>query len=266
MNYRNVLLNIWETVAVYQVSVVLIVLLLSLQLGWKWAIAAFIIAELFHLKWWLDLKKRILDGLPEKLQLSQSGSYEFPTLDIKEWNQYTQMLETLGFEQVMDFKIESTLAISRLFADTQNHMFAEIFKIFSPNEPRQIICTFHSKFSDGWTFSSTTYKPTGFMYMQRHSRSLATYHPEIPISNLRQIHLKRRWQIVDDLGLKILTDVSWEAYSTREDVGCLSRREIFRRKNIVFALIEATLFELNPKYEWLGDYPKLAAQRKARGL
>ncbi|MDM9381872.1 hypothetical protein QUB80_14300 [Chlorogloeopsis sp. ULAP01] len=36
-----------------------------------------------------------------------------------------------------------------------------------------------------------------------------------------------------------------------------------RRKPLLLSILEATLFELNPKSEWLGDYPKEAAKRRA---
>ncbi|MEE3717609.1 hypothetical protein V2H45_12665 [Tumidithrix elongata RA019] len=205
--------------------------------------------------------------MPEQFQYARSSPQEFPALDLKEWNHYAEMLGTMGFEQIIDFRIESTVGIARLFSDSKNHVFAEVFKVFSPNnEPIPIACSFHSSFSDGWTLSSTTLKPNGLSYMWCSPVSLSTYHSEIEIPNLLQTHLLRRQQIADDLGLSILTDISWEAYCTKMNASCLARRETLKRKNIVFALIEATLFELNPKYEWLGDYPKLAAKRKARGL
>ncbi len=44
------------------------------------------------------------------------------------------------------------------------------------------------------------------------------------------------------------------------------RKQTFRRKSLLLAMLEATLFEINPKSEWLGDYPKVAAKRRANSL
>jgi hypothetical protein len=272
MSYRTILLAIWAFVAFWQICIFVIVQLTHWILGWQWAIAVFAVSEIFHLKWWVDTKEKIFGQLKEKPQTSQSRPQDFPTLDIEEWDRYTDALEVLGFDQIIDFKTESgkssRICISRLFVDTKNHISVVIAKSFSApkTEPNPVTVSFLSRLSDEWIFDSTTIKPNGFSYMSRDTGFIFTYHSKIPIPDLFQIHLKRRQEIVDDLGLDILTDVSWEAHCDIENEFWLRFRDNFKRKNIVFALIEATLFEFNPKNEWLGDYPKLAAERKARGL
>jgi hypothetical protein len=39
-------------------------------------------------------------------------------------------------------------------------------------------------------------------------------------------------------------------------------QNLMKRKNILLAMVEATLFQMNPKTEWLGDYPKMADKIK----
>ena len=81
-----------------------------------------------------------------------------------------------------------------------------------------------------------------------------------------QSHLRFRQQMLTDLGITVSTDVSWDAYGTLEQQATIFRKQTFRQKNLLLAMLEATLFEINPKSEWLGDYPKVAAKRRANSL
>ncbi|MDF0554877.1 hypothetical protein [Kamptonema sp. UHCC 0994] len=76
-----------------------------------------------------------------------------------------------------------------------------------------------------------------------------------------QKHLEFRQRMIGDLGIKVLTDVSWENYVKIVQESVIYRKRSLKRKNLLLAMIEVTLFELNPKSEWLGDYAKFARQR-----
>jgi hypothetical protein len=267
MSSLNTLLGFWFGIAFYQIFLISIFLLVFWKVGWQFAIALLLIGELFHLKWWFDLKKRILSVMPNNSKFYQTSPHEFPALNLKELEGYTEMLEAMGFEQIIDLKNELESGFLRLFADSSNYLFACTYEIPSSN-PRlaKIDFSFSSSLSNGWTLTSTNSILNGFSYMSCDAKNLIAFYPEISISDLFQIHLQRRQQIAEDLELNVLTDITREAYCSRADEVRLSRRESFKRKNIALASIESTLFELNPKNEWLGDYPKLAAKRKARGL
>jgi hypothetical protein len=66
-----------------------------------------------------------------------------------------------------------------------------------------------------------------------------------------------------DLGITVSTDVSWEVFRNLQQKSIILCKQIMRRKPLLLSILEATLFELNPKSEWLGDYPKEAAKRRA---
>jgi hypothetical protein len=267
MNYRKTLINVWVTAVFHQIVIFLAVLRVLPRFGWHDPISGLLIIELLHLLWWFEIKKKFLDLLPEKFQYATTDPQNYLVLDIKAWNEYTEMLEASGFEQIMDFKIGASIGLSRLFVNSQNQVFVIIFKVFTLKiETIPIALSFLSRLNDGWILASTTSKPNGISHMWRDPKILRTSHSEVSIPELFQIHLQQRQEIMSDLGLSILPDISWQAYCRFENECCLRRRGNLKRKNILAALLQATLFELNPKNEWLGDYPKLAAKRKARGL
>ncbi|QSJ19987.1 hypothetical protein JYQ62_15500 [Nostoc sp. UHCC 0702] len=75
-----------------------------------------------------------------------------------------------------------------------------------------------------------------------------------------------RQQILTNLGITVATDVSWQTYKNLERQATISRKQSFRHKNLLLAMLEATLFEMHPKSEWLGDYPKEAVKRRRSNL
>jgi hypothetical protein len=48
-----------------------------------------------------------------------------------------------------------------------------------------------------------------------------------------------------------------------ETIYSQTRKQTLKRKNLLLAMLEATLFERNPKSQWLGDYPQEAAKKRA---
>ena len=88
----------------------------------------------------------------------------------------------------------------------------------------------------------------------------------VNLNQLLQNHLNFRQQILTNLCITVAIDVSWQTYKNLERQATIFRKQSFRHKNLLLAMLEATLFEMHPKSEWLGDYPKEAVKRRRSNL
>jgi hypothetical protein len=58
-------------------------------------------------------------------------------------------------------------------------------------------------------------------------------------------------------------DVSSSAFYNFQKTFTIRFKQTLKRKNLLLAMFEATLFKKNPKSQWLGDYPQEAAKKRA---
>ena len=280
MNSLKTLLSFWMSVAIaYLGAIAIFLLLLSLYWSPIWVIEVIfalllllspllIVFIAVHLMFWSYVKSQILAGLPKDFTWQAIAPEDCPLLDIDWLNQYILQLEHLGFVPLKDFQLTTESGgnpsdFARLFSHPQLNCFAEVFQSFPPNqEPIPITCTIGSLLDGDLTFATTQLKPNGVFYMLRSPKALWTYYPAATVAELLQVHLERRQQIIDSLGVGILVDLSWERYCDEERKRTIYWRLKLKRKSILIALIEATLFELKPSSEWMGDYPKFAARKR----
>ena len=216
----------------------------------------------------LTLKRKILKNLPNTYGFPPARVEQFPKLDQAGLQKITQDFEALGFTKLMDFSMvpdsgQYIPAFSRLMAHPRHHCFVEIFQIFPAKKgPMPLTYNISSNLHHGWSFSSGVRKTMALSYMMRLPKCLWVYMPGVGRSQLLAGHLARRNQITNDLGISASTDMSIEAYQACVLQRHAERRAAIQKKNIFFGLGEALAFKLRPKHEWLGDYPKQAAQKR----
>ncbi len=228
--------------------------------SWQWAIALAVYCLWVNVNWWRDMKRKLLANLPETQRYEQVDIDKFPDdWDRTNLDHNTEILRGLGFEHLCDFRLQmtglsGTRVFSRLFAHPTAHCFAELPHVANPNQtPIADSCSISSDLADGWSFTSIRTKLSGLSYMWRNPRGLWVYHPEVSIRDLFTAHLERRQELSDRIGCPVLTDLSWQTYQDHEQIASAQRRQIFRRKPIVWALWEATWFELAKPMQWLGE-------------
>jgi hypothetical protein len=186
----------------------------------------------------------------------QTSIDEVPSLDWRPLEQYTFELESLGFDRLMDYKPSnlSRPGLGRLFAHKEERCFAEVNQISG----LPTVCVISSVFTDKWALSNLNHQFTGFfgglMYMRRRKRSLWIAQPDRRPAELLNNHRERRAQIMSDLEIETLPDLSAASYFDREKWEAKQRLHILKTKWIVFGLIEAVIFAIAPKSEWMGDY------------
>lgn len=226
---------------------------------------------IFPLLWFLsNLKLQLLQAIPNEWQFQVAVLADYPQLDLSWLQQQTTNLESLGFVQLMDYNVDSGHGFARCFAHPQQYCFAEIGQIFQKNgEAIAINNSIFSLLEQDWivaVINREVNQNDAIPYIWRHSKHVRTFDPNIDLNELLQNHLNFRNQIITNLGIKVATDVSWQTYKNIEQQATIFRKQSFRRKNLLLAMSEATLFELKPKSEWLGDYPKETVKRRRSNL
>ena len=101
----------------------------------------------------------------------------------------------------------------------------------------------------------------GIDYIGFPSKEINFYNSDATPRELFYSHIEKRRQISEDLGLKIITDVSWDWFVEKRNLTIKNQPRLWKKRNLIIALIKATLIELKQPQEWLGDYRKLAKQR-----
>jgi len=269
MNYRKTFMNFWITIIIRYLLIIV-----SILIGFRfWSLGLGIlilgIEAFWEIKWWQELKAKLLKGIPGEFSCLPSHVEEYEALNFNLLMEYTDAFKTLGFQHIVDLKLDTISNIwARLLCHPEYYCFVEIFQSFPVNkEPTPMRYSIQSYFQDGWSLGTGTLKSNGMIYMCRNPKHLGTYCPEGEPAEVFSIHLERRQEVQARLGLQLSTDVSWEFYFTKQTENALKRREIFEHKNVLVALIEGTLFEFNPVTEWLGDRsPQKTSRNKSSSL
>ncbi len=198
---------------------------------------------------------------------------EFPQLDVNSLQEYTDALESAGFVQLVDFTIVSeSRCFARLFVHPQHYCWVEVGQIFlKSKKPMPIGVSIISFLEPDWSLYTNDIKVSRFlssiMHIWRHPRTLWISKPGVTPSKLLQTHLQRRGQIVNTINIEVteLTDTSLAAYFTFQREERIKRKQVLQRKNTIVGVMEALLFPVNPKQEWMGEYGDVVAAKMRSG-
>lgn len=269
--------NFWMSVIIYLVVGCCLFLYFVGSNGWKLTnllnlpdligLIIVVAVAIFPLLWFLShLKSQLVKVLPDEVQFKKVSYIDYPWLDLASLSAQTHTLESLGFIQLVDQDVPSTLGFARRFAHPQKYCFAEIGQMFQVTG--EILTQHFSIFSaleEDWILAEINREVNhadAISYIWRHPKQIRRYHPNIKLDEIFQAHLEFRQQILTDLKINSLTDTSWSYLQKLEEEGVIFRKQTMRGKNILISMLETTLFEMNPQSEWLGDYPKEAAKRR----
>ena len=218
---------------------------------------------------WLlsDTKFKLLMGLPDEFQYESAILRDYPLLNFTWLQQQTNELESLGFVQLIDYKVGENPCFGRCFSHPQHYCYAEVSELFqATGESFSRQASIASHLDEGWELDTINREVSNvkdsFSYgFWRNPKAVRLYSPNPSLEELLQKHLEFRQRMVVDLGITVLTDVSWANYVNIEQEAAIYRKRSLQRKILLLAMVEVTQFELNPKSEWLGDYAKFARQR-----
>ena len=242
---------------------------LILFLGfWKFTGWLYLIGHFF------GIKGRVLNSMATSYSFPPAMTSQFPQLDTSELERYTREFENLGFVRLLDFSLVPNTAkpipsFCRLFSHTRNHCFAEVSQIFPPRKaPLPLRCSIQSCPQDGWTLSFSDRKPQAASAMLRRKKAISMSAPGTPTHELLQNFLQMRSQICHDLGISVVAEDTLEAYFAKVQRSATEMREAVTGRSLASTLPQFyyrkfALLKTKPEYVWLGDYPKVAEQRKS---
>ncbi len=170
---------------------------------------------------------------------------------------YTKQLTSLGFIDFVDYRVvDFTPPIFfRIFFNADRHCLAIIFQPLSG----VMRCAIRSFFTDDWMLANSntradTFRSCSSQIWNRHQRRLWISQPDAKLDRVLASHLERREQLIRDLDIKIIEDLTIDSYFEYERMALKFYVHNLKRKWMVVALIETIWLFLHPKTEWMGEY------------
>ena len=219
------------------------------------------------------VKNRVMKSIPTTYSFPPTSPGQFPSLDTAALDRYTREFESQGFTRLSDLSLVSNAPshvpnFCRVMVHTRNHCFAEITQFFPFRKAAwPLKCALFGGLQDGWTVSFTDRKPPAVSSLLRRPNAISVSMPETSVPELLQAFISMRDQVAIDLGIAPLKEDTIEGFIAEKQRKELEVRESIQTKNFAMAIPEIyyrkfALLKTQPEYVWLGDYPKLAEQRK----
>ena len=215
----------------------------------------------------LRLKSKLLANLPETASFPNALPEQFGDLNRNRLDELTRALENSGFKQLVDYTMVSSMAIpipgfGRLMVNERNNAYAEINQAFPPGKrPVEMACSFTTRCENGWVISTGARKFTGGSWIMRLPQSVWRCKPGLDPVSLFQAHQQQCAELTSDLGVRAMPANSASEYFRGIQSRMVQRRTVVRSKMIVTILFEYYGFNLRPRLEWQGDWPKEASKR-----
>lgn len=249
------------------------------KLPWVWLVAIFglFIWRVMH---WGNLlfsrsgaKQRVMKSIPTSYSFPPASPGQFSGLDTAALERYTREFEGVGFTRLSDLSLVSDAPsyvpnFCRVMANSRNHCFVEITQFFPPKRPVwPMRCALFGGLQDGWTVTFSDRKPLAAASLLRRPNAVSVSMPEATVPELLQAFTSMRDQVAIDLGIVPLKDDTIEAFMSKVQRAVSEVRQRVQNRNFAAAIPEIyfrkfSLLKTRPEYVWLGDYPKMAEQRK----
>lgn len=261
----------WKTFAFVFFIEAIFLLFLNLFFDLEVIIVAVIVIAFCHIFSLSKIKSELIKGLSFEAQYSPSNPEEFSQLDRECLEKYTTDLEALGFTRIFDCKFETTVEGSepefiRYFSHPQRYCFAVIDQLFSSGEAQvKMKFSIVSVLTDDWTLFNSTRRIAQVLYVGRRPNNLWISCPDATPQEMLESHIQKRQEMIDVLGVQPHENFSLDIFIEYENKSLVALKRAWKRKNLILGLIEATLFELNPPSEWMGDYKRIAKQTARMG-
>lgn len=217
----------------------------------------------------IRLKSKLLANLPETASFPNALPEQFGALDRNRLDELTRALENLGFKQLMDYTMVSSMAVpipgfGRLMVNERNNCYAEINQAFPPRKkPIEMACSFTTRCENGWVVSTGARKFNGGSWIMRLPQSVWRCKPGLDPVSLFQAHQQQCTELTSDLGIRTMPATSASEYFRGVQSRMQQRRTAVRAKLVPTILFEYYAFMFHPRLEWQGDWPKEAARRSS---
>ena len=225
----------------------------------------------------LGLKRRLVKSVATTMSFPPAIPEQFPRLDRPRLEAFSRDLEALGFEKLLD---TSPIAdsptyppnFSRIYAHRRQGCFGIIMQPFpSIGGPIELRCMLSGYLDDGWSVGVSNGKPLAASALVRRPRAIGVSLPAASPAELLARFLQFRDRACTDLGVRPIADTSLEMFIQRTLDNLVEIREAMKKRNFAAGLGQYYSRKLGLQRQkaqlaWLGDYPKIAEERKAAGL
>jgi hypothetical protein len=229
-----------------------------------------------HFLPFLGLKKKIVRSVPGRYSFPSAVPEQYPMLDREALDRYTRDFEGLGFTRIGDYSLapadpaKPIPVFVRLFSHPRQQCFAETGQVFPPGKtPMPFGCAIMSSLEEDWKVTVADRKPLPAQVLIRLPRSLSRSFPGMPVSSLFDKFIQFRSQVCADLGIRPLSNATLQDYIADQQKHAAIGRETIANRSLTLGLGKyyGQKFGMNQDkdcYEWLGDYPKVAAERGSK--
>jgi hypothetical protein len=218
-----------------------------------------------------ELANKIIAGMASSVQRTPAEARSFPGIRHHELLQRSSEFERLGFTQSGDFTFSfngeaEIRGFFRLFYHPFEHCFAEVglTRKSLKDENEAFLLGVTSSLEPGWAIGTATARPSITGYLWRLPKVLEIKRPGASPEELFNRHLQLRRRVIQDLRLGVTEDSSVQNRFTRGDNTMRLRKEALLNRDIIGDFREAKRIQEQGPWEWLGDYPQVAA-RRAKG-
>ena len=225
----------------------------------------------------LGLKRRLQKSVATTMSFPPAIPEQFPSLDRPRLETYSRDLEGLGFERLLDTAPVGDTpthppTFCRIYAPRRHGCFGVIMQSFPAiGGPIELRCMLNGHLEDGWSVGVANGQPLPASAFVRRPRAIGASVPAAPPAELLSRFLRFRDQVCADLGLRPIADTSLETYIRRTLESLVDIREAMTKKSLVVGLGQYYSGQLGlgrrkSQRVWLGDYPRIAEERRAAGL
>ncbi len=188
-----------------------------LWFGWRAAVLIGLIGLFGLFSFLQETKSRFFRGLSGEWNARPVSLETFSLIDLDWLQQQTIALESLGFVQLMDYeRLECGQTLARCLAHPQQYCFAEIGQLVSSSDkPPLKHSSISSLLDEGWRLGVANREPSSSVSLNllyRNPKVIGIHDPNPRMEEVFEAHLRTRQQIISDLGITVLTDVSRDAY------------------------------------------------------
>lgn len=189
----------------------------------------------------LGLKHFFLLSIPASVSFVSATVEEFPEANINDFTFLTSSLESLGFTQISQHRLQldgrtPSPVFIRLFANSQLRCFAEAYQIFPKHtQPTAVRFTITSIFDQGCEYDTINHNLDSVPSIVLSApNSLWSCHPDLSPSELLQVHLQERQQIMQERRLDLTADLTTETFlasanrAASEQAEALKQRSTFK--------------------------------------
>ena len=193
---------------------------------------------------------------PFVVQKTNLDAHRHLNLDLDRFHAYCGNLEAIGFKKITDYTSPAIQGMARLFYFPQDNCYAEVGMLAG----NPVFCSIVSGLERGWFVAATNNNPSTsikaiscvFLGLPHTIYKIFDEEPK----QLLESFLAWQSEIKHGLKVETIAIADPEMYFTWEANKRTKQRQRLMSKSIIVSLVKMFLFSLQPKSEWLGEYPK----------